>query len=112
MGELIPCFAIPPVTVRPASPGPSVPVFGPLDEQVINSVAIVATVWSPNLIMLRQAGTRQLSALLGNAASDARAATAQGRWLVGVIIAARVDHNRAPFNVGHCEVRHYHGLRG
>jgi hypothetical protein len=35
--------------------GLSVPVFGPLDEQVINSVAIVATVSSPNLIMLRQA---------------------------------------------------------
>src|SRR5215468_1063062 len=50
--------------------------------------------------------------LLGNAASDARAATTQGRWLVGVIIAARVDHNRAPLNVGHSEVRHYHGLRG
>jgi ABC-type spermidine/putrescine transport system permease subunit II len=42
-----------------------------------------------------------LAALLGKAASDARAATAQGRWLVGVIIAARVDHHRAPLNVGH-----------
>src|SRR5262245_19710993 len=63
-------------------------------------------------LMIRWPARAALAALLGNAASDARAATAQGPWLVGVIIAARVDHNRAPLNVGHSEVRHYHGLRG
>src|SRR4051794_32005999 len=63
---------------------------------------------APQLLLARAA----LAALLGDAASDAPAATTQGRWLVGVIIAARVDHNRALLNVGHSEVRHYHGLRG
>src|SRR5215472_3564562 len=62
--------------------------------------------------MRRSKGLFALAALLRNAASDARAATAQGRWLVGVVIAARVDHNRARLNVGHSEARHYHGLRG
>jgi hypothetical protein len=57
MGELTSRFAIrPQQLVQLRVYGLSVPVFGPLDEQVINSVAIVATVSSPNLIMLRQAG--------------------------------------------------------
>jgi hypothetical protein len=51
-------------------------------------------------------------ALLGNAAGDARAATAQGCWLVGVIIATSVDHNGATLNVGYGEVRYHYGFGG
>jgi len=52
-----------------------------------------------------------LATLLNNAAGDARAAPAQRCRLVGVIIAACVDHNRAALNICHGEVRHRHSLR-
>jgi len=68
--------------------------------------------WFSSVIMLPERPSGARHALLDNAASDARATTAQGRWLIGVIITARVDHNRAPLYVGHSEVRHDHGLRG
>src|SRR6516165_8109961 len=53
-----------------------------------------------------------LAALLGNAAGDARATTAQGRRLIGVIITARVDHYRAAHNVGQRKVWRSNSLRG
>jgi hypothetical protein len=56
--------------------------------------------------------TALIVTLLGNAAGDARATTPQRRWLVGVIIAASVDHYGTTLNVGQGKVRYYNSLRG
>jgi hypothetical protein len=51
-------------------------------------------------------GSCWVSILFDNAARDASAAAARGRRLVRVVVAAGVDHDRAPFSVGQSEVRY------
>jgi hypothetical protein len=50
--------------------------------------------------------------LHSNPASDACAAAAQWRRLVGIIIATSMDHDRMPLNVSYRQVWCHNGLRG
>ena len=57
------------------------------------------------------ADIRREAVLHDHTAGNTRATAAQRRRLVGVIITARVDHDRAAFNVAHGEVWCCNGLR-
>src|SRR5579875_1296019 len=52
------------------------------------------------------------SELIRDAAGDSGAASAEGRRLIGIIVAARMDDDGATLHVGHPQMRRDNRLRG